>query len=411
MTMITPSYLGETIEYSSLHACRSTLEDPTLLGALFPGGERWGYVFAAAPSRTAPGERFWATAVPVEPGPGRRWFFANHTGVVLAATAPFDVDLDACEPRAPLPPAAPEPVRASDPERAKAFATAGTDALYAGRWLAALEPLETSLELAPGNVETWNNLGKAYLELGTADARSPEGALPSNALSSNVLLARAEDSLRRGIVAARGKAPALAYCENNLGLVFLRRAADAARLPEVEEAREKALVALAHDASAHFAKALALDPEYEGARINAAGAWILEAEHSPPEARPALGDKALAALEPCEALKKETANTRIARRNLGLAHRAAGHPREAVRALAAVLDMGAASADEATAAALADEALALARSLPKPPAAEDDALVRHVVGLLRARSRAGVRGSSSEDAIADEIETVLGDPR
>ena len=33
MTMITPSYLGETIEYSSLHACRSTLEDPTLSAA------------------------------------------------------------------------------------------------------------------------------------------------------------------------------------------------------------------------------------------------------------------------------------------------------------------------------------------------------------------------------------------
>ena len=31
--MITPSYLGETIEYSSLHACRSTLEDPTVLGS------------------------------------------------------------------------------------------------------------------------------------------------------------------------------------------------------------------------------------------------------------------------------------------------------------------------------------------------------------------------------------------
>ena len=30
MSMITPSYLGETIEYSSLHACRSTLEDPTI---------------------------------------------------------------------------------------------------------------------------------------------------------------------------------------------------------------------------------------------------------------------------------------------------------------------------------------------------------------------------------------------
>ena len=34
MTMITPSYLGETIEYSSLHACRSTLEDPTSAAAL-----------------------------------------------------------------------------------------------------------------------------------------------------------------------------------------------------------------------------------------------------------------------------------------------------------------------------------------------------------------------------------------
>ena len=34
MTMITPSYLGETIEYSSLHACRSTLEDPTAIGTL-----------------------------------------------------------------------------------------------------------------------------------------------------------------------------------------------------------------------------------------------------------------------------------------------------------------------------------------------------------------------------------------
>ena len=41
MTMITPSYLGETIEYSSLHACRSTLEDPTYRGPV-PIGISWG---------------------------------------------------------------------------------------------------------------------------------------------------------------------------------------------------------------------------------------------------------------------------------------------------------------------------------------------------------------------------------
>ena len=46
MTMITPSYLGETIEYSSLHACRSTLEDPTQrLGA--PGPQPLGITDSA----------------------------------------------------------------------------------------------------------------------------------------------------------------------------------------------------------------------------------------------------------------------------------------------------------------------------------------------------------------------------
>ena len=39
MTMITPSYLGETIEYSSLHACRSTLEDPTSI-CVCPGDKQ-----------------------------------------------------------------------------------------------------------------------------------------------------------------------------------------------------------------------------------------------------------------------------------------------------------------------------------------------------------------------------------
>ena len=42
MTMITPSYLGETIEYSSLHACRSTLEDPTLGGTWRKGSAAVG---------------------------------------------------------------------------------------------------------------------------------------------------------------------------------------------------------------------------------------------------------------------------------------------------------------------------------------------------------------------------------
>ena len=49
MTMITPSYLGETIEYSSLHACRSTLEDPTHREYYTPDGKSLRKAFLLAP--------------------------------------------------------------------------------------------------------------------------------------------------------------------------------------------------------------------------------------------------------------------------------------------------------------------------------------------------------------------------
>ena len=60
MTMITPSYLGETIEYSSLHACRSTLEDPTAgrylqwKAVLVPDGEVSGVGINYLPVNSAP---------------------------------------------------------------------------------------------------------------------------------------------------------------------------------------------------------------------------------------------------------------------------------------------------------------------------------------------------------------------
>ena len=78
MTMITPSYLGETIEYSSLHACRSTLEDPTgvsvgrgtprpfeLLGAPWIRGEE---LAAYLNQRAIPGVRFAAEKFTPESG-------------------------------------------------------------------------------------------------------------------------------------------------------------------------------------------------------------------------------------------------------------------------------------------------------------------------------------------------------
>ena len=68
MTMITPSYLGETIEYSSLHACRSTLEDPTAALTSATASVR---VPAAAASAPAPEPAAEAVVDP-EPTPSAR---------------------------------------------------------------------------------------------------------------------------------------------------------------------------------------------------------------------------------------------------------------------------------------------------------------------------------------------------
>ena len=56
MTMITPSYLGETIEYSSLHACRSTLEDPT-------GEDGAKAIESMVASANKPASSTWATVL------------------------------------------------------------------------------------------------------------------------------------------------------------------------------------------------------------------------------------------------------------------------------------------------------------------------------------------------------------
>ena len=83
MTMITPSYLGETIEYSSLHACRSTLEDPTLPYLHFPKThQRWLRPFLAFARDDAAGRSLaeWARDT-YDPARLQTWLEANgHAG-------------------------------------------------------------------------------------------------------------------------------------------------------------------------------------------------------------------------------------------------------------------------------------------------------------------------------------------
>ena len=91
MTMITPSYLGETIEYSSLHACRSTLEDPThvltpvvmelLNDELAQAGTR-GVPLSAALAKLAGRGRYLASELS-----GRRYDIGVKYGLLTAQVA------------------------------------------------------------------------------------------------------------------------------------------------------------------------------------------------------------------------------------------------------------------------------------------------------------------------------------
>ena len=91
MTMITPSYLGETIEYSSLHACRSTLEDPTLLLVVVPmlGGLAAGLLVRYVSPESGGhgvGEVLEAIVVPARRIPGRVAFWkAMASGLVIGS--------------------------------------------------------------------------------------------------------------------------------------------------------------------------------------------------------------------------------------------------------------------------------------------------------------------------------------
>jgi hypothetical protein len=69
-----------------------------LLDPLLVSGIKDGYQFEVAASRTAPGERWIATATPTAPGTtGDRSFAVNQGGKVHArATRPFPFDVDRC---------------------------------------------------------------------------------------------------------------------------------------------------------------------------------------------------------------------------------------------------------------------------------------------------------------------------
>jgi tetratricopeptide (TPR) repeat protein len=133
------------------------------------------------------------------------------------------------------------------PDCARAYSSLGMEHLYKGEWLQAVGPIETAVDLGPYHVEGWNNLGKAYLELG-------EIGYP-----------RAIEALKQGIVVNRiAPSNSVPLCWNNLGLIYQRMALKESR--PLEE-RIKHL----HESVRHLRQATVIDNDYEVAYVNLGG--------------------------------------------------------------------------------------------------------------------------------------------
>ncbi|RMG08217.1 MAG: hypothetical protein D6731_22285 [Planctomycetota bacterium] len=145
------------------------------------------------------------------------------------------------------------------PDCARAWSSLGMEKLYREDWLGAVGPIETALQLAPVHVEGWNNLGKAYLELGRWK--------------------RAEYCLLRGIEANEVvPSPSVRMCWNNVGLVYEEMA------KEVEGPERRRLL---QKAARHLRRAIELSAYYEAAHTNLARVeWkLVEASTDPEERR------------------------------------------------------------------------------------------------------------------------------
>ncbi len=74
----------------------SELATQKLIDEKLGSGERWGYVFAAAPSSKDATAGFWATATPKKAGAGKS-FFTNHKKDLRSGAEPFRPDPASCE--------------------------------------------------------------------------------------------------------------------------------------------------------------------------------------------------------------------------------------------------------------------------------------------------------------------------
>ncbi len=219
------------------------------------------------------------------------------------------------------------------PDCARAYSSLGMEMLYDEKWVESIEPIEAALYLGPYHVEGWNNIGKAYLELG---GQMPNKHIPGDPKKSSLnpcpLLDWARAALIRGIqVNEVAPSPSVPLCWNNLGLTFMKLSERVPKDKPGERTGVEQQIRYEAEASKALAEAVKIDPGYETAYINLGTSFVRQAEKTAPG-----HEQRLLALKAVEALKGSAASRSpnhplfsIAALNLALADRIAQHDAEA----------------------------------------------------------------------------------
>jgi tetratricopeptide (TPR) repeat protein len=219
------------------------------------------------------------------------------------------------------------------PDCARAYSSLGMEMLYKGRWIEAVQPIETALYLGPYHVEGWNNIGKAYLELGSNMPNIKNDDPKKASIEPNPLLIFAKETLEQGIEVNKvAPSPSVPLCWNNLGLTYLKMS------ERVGKSKPTEVLRLEREAAVALTEAVKLDPGYETAWINLGTTYVRQAELAGPDEKRSLALKAVEALHSSGTLKPQHQLFQIAALNCALADRMAEHHAEAFALFSALLD-------------------------------------------------------------------------
>jgi hypothetical protein len=219
------------------------------------------------------------------------------------------------------------------PDCARAYSSLGMEELYDEKWIESIEPIEAALYLGPYHVEGWNNIGKAYLELGGQMAnRQIPGEPKKSSLNPCPLLDWARAALIRGIqVNEVAPSPSVPLCWNNLGLTYMKLSERVPKDKPGEHAGTDQQLRYEAEASRALAEAVKIDPGYETAWINLGTSYVRQAEKTAPG-----HEQRVLSLKAVDALKSSAASKSpnhplfsICALNLALADRIAQHDAEA----------------------------------------------------------------------------------